>query len=50
MLVSEMILKYRVAAVAGTLAIVGCVTTVTSMVVAQDAPARVATEGEKAEY
>jgi quercetin dioxygenase-like cupin family protein len=43
MLASEMILKYRIAAVAATLVIVGCVTAVTSIVVAQDAPARVAT-------
>jgi hypothetical protein len=43
MLVSAMILKYRIPAVAGTLVIAGCLAAVTSIVVAQDAPARVAT-------
>jgi quercetin dioxygenase-like cupin family protein len=43
MLVSEMILKYRIPAVAGTLFISGCLTAVTSIVVAQEAPAKIAT-------
>ena len=43
MRVSEMMLKYRIPAVAATLVVVGCLKAVTSIVVAQDAPARVAT-------
>ncbi len=43
MLTSEMLLKYRIPAVAGTLFLAGCLTAVTSIVVAQEAPAKVAT-------
>jgi quercetin dioxygenase-like cupin family protein len=44
MLTPETILKYRIAAVAGTLLLAGgCLTAVTSIVVAQEAPAKVAT-------
>ncbi len=39
----ETILKYRIPAVAGTLFIAGCLTAATSMVVAQEAPAKIAT-------
>jgi quercetin dioxygenase-like cupin family protein len=43
MLTSEMIWKYRNPAVAGTLLLAGCLMAVTSIVVAQEAPAKVAT-------
>ncbi|MGO9992760.1 MAG: cupin domain-containing protein [Steroidobacteraceae bacterium] len=43
MLTPETILEYRIAAVAGTLLLAGCLTAVTSIAVAQEAPAKVAT-------
>jgi quercetin dioxygenase-like cupin family protein len=43
MLTPETILKYRIPAVAGTLFLAGCLTAVTSIVIAQEAPAKVAT-------
>lgn len=43
MLTSEILLKYRILAVAGTLFFAGCLTTAVSIVVAQEAPAKVAT-------
>jgi quercetin dioxygenase-like cupin family protein len=43
MLTSEMLLKYRIPAVAGTLFLAGCLTAVSSIVVAQEAPVTVAT-------
>ena len=43
MLTSEMILKYRISAVTRTLLVAGCLTAVTSTVVAQDAPPAIAT-------
>jgi quercetin dioxygenase-like cupin family protein len=43
MLTSEMLLRYRIPAVVGTLFIAGCLTAVTSIVVAQEAPAKIAT-------
>jgi quercetin dioxygenase-like cupin family protein len=43
MLTPEMIVKYRVPAVAGTLFLAGCLPAVTSIVLAQAAPAKVAT-------
>jgi len=47
MLTSEMLFKYRIPAVAGTLLLAGCLTAVTSIAVAQEAPVRVATaQGE----
>ena len=39
----EMFLKYRISAVAGTLFLAGCLAAVMSIVVAQEAPAKVAT-------
>ena len=43
MLTRKMILKYRSPAVAGTLFLAGCLTAVTSIVLAQETPAKVAT-------
>jgi hypothetical protein len=43
MLTSETLWKYRNPAVAGKLLLVGCLMAVTSIVVAQEAPAKVAT-------
>jgi quercetin dioxygenase-like cupin family protein len=43
MLTPEMIVKYRVPAVAGTLFLAGCLPAVTSFVLAREAPAKVAT-------
>jgi len=43
MLTPETLLKYRIPAVAGTLFLAGFLTAVTSIVVAQEAPAKVAT-------
>jgi quercetin dioxygenase-like cupin family protein len=41
MLTSEMIVKYRIPVVAGSLFIAGCLTAVASMVVAQEAPEKI---------
>jgi hypothetical protein len=43
MLTPEMNLKYRSPAVAGTLLLAGCLTAVSSIVLAQEGPAKVAT-------
>jgi hypothetical protein len=43
MLTTEKNSKYRIPAVAGSLFVAGCLTVVTSIVVAQEAPAKVAT-------
>src|ERR1700677_691464 len=43
MLTSEIMLKYRIPAIARTLFVAGCLVAVTSIVVAQEAPAKIAT-------